>query len=193
MQEAYPLWPSICEYLRPRIGETAFEAWVKPIRPCLDQNKQTLSLEVPNEFFRDWIIEHYDITIRDLLKNSDPGLHIEYKIIPGDAVPPPSLPVVKTAQRIVANEGFILNPKYTFENFVVGPSNRFTHAACLSIAESPAKAYNPLFIYGKVGLGKTHLMQAICHFIRQKNPGSRFYFSGRMGFDVRERGGGGSG
>ncbi len=173
-------WPEICQTMRQRIGDAAFEAWLKPIKARVEETTQTLVLEVPSDFHKDWIAQHYELAIRDLLKNSPSVKNLDYLINPGlvpagqPGRPPAALPVRAAAP---ARDATLLNPKYTFEGFVVGPSNRFTHAACVSIAESPAKAYNPLFIYARVGMGKTHLMQAICHHIRCVHPELRFYYT----------------
>ncbi len=178
MNDPNTLWQHIASSLKQRVGEPAFEAWLKPIRARCDAQEHTLILEVPNDFFRDWVVQHYDLAIRDLLKSSSKGLGLAYEVNASIAPDPQTRPAPRpTPTREKQPDGLFLNPKYTFENFVVGPSNRFTHAACLSIAESPAKAYNPLFIYGRTGLGKTHLMQAICHRIKEQNPSSRFYYT----------------
>jgi len=180
MTQANTLWEQICHHIKPKVGESAFEAWLKPIKPKIDEPKRALILEVPNDFFKEWVMQHYNLIIQDILKNMKSDLLLEFITNPTLA---PDTKITKIPQdrknpvREKTGEGLFLNPKYTFENFVVGPSNRFTHAACLSIAESPAKAYNPLFIYGRVGLGKTHLMQAICHRIKQNNPNSKFYYT----------------
>jgi chromosomal replication initiator protein len=179
MTQANSLWDQICRTIKPKIGENAFEAWLKPVRPKIDDQERLLILEVPNEFSKEWVLQHYDLLLRDLVKNLKTDLGMEYRVNPSLAAEQKTTkaPERRPAPKEKAEDAFFLNPKYTFENFVVGPSNRFTNAACLSIAESPAKAYNPLFIYGRVGLGKTHLMQAICHRIRQRNPQTRFYFT----------------
>ena len=176
MLQAKNLWEQICLSIKPKVGESAFEAWLKPVRPKLDEKAHSLVLEVPNEFFREWVVEHYDLLIRDCLKNLAPGENVLYRINV-ELAPATKAKESRTFPKEKQMEGFLLNPKYTFENFVVGPSNRFTHAACMAIAESPAKAYNPLFIYGRVGLGKTHLMQAICHKIKHNNPQAKFYYT----------------
>jgi chromosomal replication initiator protein len=175
MTQANTIWEQICQTIKPKIGENAFEAWLKPVRPKIDDAEKTLFLEVPNEFFKEWVVEHYDLLIRELLKNAKIQLGVEYRVNPALIAPARPKDLKPAKEKRV--ESFILNPKFTFDNFVVGPSNRFTHAACVSIAESPAKAYNPLFIYGKTGLGKTHLMQAICQKIREDNPQTKFYFT----------------
>lgn len=180
MNQTNIMWHKVCDTIKTRIGETAFEAWLKPIRPTADENTQTLQLEVPNEFFKDWVLQHYDLIIKDLLKNVYPDLKITYVVNAALAAQAPKKQKkseTKSQQADIPKGGQFLNPRYSFENFVVGPSNRFTHAACVAIADSPAKAYNPLFIYGKVGLGKTHLMQAICHRIKDRNPSAKFYFT----------------
>jgi len=170
------LWEQICRTIKPKIGDSAFEAWLGPIRAKADETGRLLILEVPNEFSKDWVAQHYGLILSEALKALKSDLTIDYLVNPELA------PKKKPAERAVAPkekplESLVLNPKYTFDNFVVGPSNRFTHAACMSIAESPAKAYNPLFIYGRAGLGKTHLMQAICHRIKERNPRSKFYYT----------------
>lgn len=180
MNQAATVWNKVCDTIKTRIGETAFEAWLKPIRPTLNTDEKELQLQVPNEFFKDWVIQHYDLIIKDLLRHIDIGLKVSY-LVNKEMGAQISKQKKKIFEKIISADvpkgGQFLNPRYTFENFVVGPSNRFTHAACVAIADSPAKAYNPLFIYGKVGLGKTHLMQAICHRIKEKNPSARFYFT----------------
>lgn len=175
MTQANAIWEQICQSIKPKIGENAFEAWLKPVRPKTDDAAKILFLEVPNEFFKEWVVEHYDLLIRELLKNAKVFLSVEYRVNP--ALIAPARPKDPKPAKEKRAESFILNPKFTFDNFVVGPSNRFTHAACVSIAESPAKAYNPLFIYGRTGLGKTHLMQAICQKIREDNPHTKFYYT----------------
>ncbi len=180
MSQPNVIWDTICDTIKTRIGETAFEAWVKPIRATTNLDNKAIQLEVPNEFFKEWVIQHYDLIFKDLLKHSHPELQISY-LVNSDLSAPITKQKKKQGQKTNTPDfvqgGQFLNPKYTFENFIVGPSNRFTHAACIAIAASPAKAYNPLFIYGKVGLGKTHLMQAICHRIKERKPTAKFYFS----------------
>jgi chromosomal replication initiator protein len=178
MPQSVVIWEQVCRIVRQKVGENAFEAWIKPMKPKVDEKNLLLILETPNEFFRDWVAQHYDLVVRDALQHARQELGLEYRINPALFVTTErSAHREKTVQREKPRDEFLLNPKYTFENFIVGPSNRFTNAACLSIAEAPAKAYNPLFIYGRVGLGKTHLMQAICHRIRQRNPASKFYYT----------------
>ncbi|MCG2678247.1 chromosomal replication initiator protein DnaA [bacterium] len=134
-----------------------------------------ITLEVPNAFTSDWIKSHYLEKIKDILKRVS-GEEIEVKFSVGEA-PVVSSPLVPKGLEVPGGEIVVpraswsrdLNPKYTFEGFVVGPSNRFAQAACLAVAEAPARRYNPLFIYGGVGLGKTHLLHAIGHFILNKN------------------------
>lgn len=174
----HTLWDQICQTIKPKIGDAAFEAWLRPIRSKIDERADLLMLEIPNDFFKEWVVQHYDLILQDLLKNLNPNLRIEYRINPELMVERKTKETpARRPEKGETGLGFLLNPKYTFENFVVGPSNRFTHAACLSIAESPAKTYNPLFIYGRTGLGKTHLMQAICHHIKHNNPCAKFYYT----------------
>ena len=162
------IWDNILEYTKQEIGERAFENWFTQTR--LDSiTEDTLVIEVPSNFFKDWIYDHYrDILDIAVLKTIGKVISINFVVKSF-----PNIEISSSAKKIAPPERSIhrktsyLNSKYTFEGFVVGPSNRFAHAATMAIAESPAKAYNPLFIYGGVGLGKTHLMQAACHYVDQ--------------------------
>ncbi len=172
------IWDKAKLFISQKVNDQTFSTWFAPITLEASTEK-ALTLGVPDKFTLDWIKERYSDLIRDAVKKTaDKNLQILFSIsknLPGAhkavgdtasintvAKNSPTLPV-QTKDR-----GF--NPKYTFDNFVVGPSNRFVHAACMAVCESPAKSYNPLFIYGGVGLGKTHLMHAVGQSIIQRNP-----------------------
>ncbi len=169
------LWKSIIARIARGAHKDTVQTWLQPVRP-VSVGEDKLVLEVPNKLFCDWIAEHY----RGEIENAAAailGRTIKVECVrPGNtpaaetpsapAAPPPATTRVTVTRRRLFNPELRLNPRYTFDTFVVGPSNRFAHAASIAVAQSPAKAYNPLFIYGGVGLGKTHLMQAIGHHIQ---------------------------
>ncbi|GAV24077.1 chromosomal replication initiator protein DnaA [Carboxydothermus islandicus] len=171
------LWEQVMEVLKNHVNKPSWDMWIKSIRP-LGFLENTILVEVPNKFAKDWLEEHYASLIKHILSlitNED----INFKlVVPSESALEESEGKTKVKKNSPKKpskffeEGifFTLNPKYTFETFVVGNSNRFAHAACLAVAESPAEAYNPLFIYGGVGLGKTHLMHAIGHYILKNKP-----------------------
>jgi chromosomal replication initiator protein len=161
------LWAEIHNYIKERVGDTAFAAWFTHLK-SIKKDSRTLTLVAPDEFFKDWIKKHYLGLIQEALRkicgqNISVQLQVDSKLFSPKGRDHLAYPESKSKE---SPQISYLNPRYTFENFVVGPSNRFAHAASLAVAESPARAYNPLFIYGGVGLGKTHLMQAICHKIK---------------------------
>ncbi len=177
------VWDKILEYTKQEIGERAFENWFTQAR-LTSITEDGLMIEVPSNFFKDWIYDHY----RDILNIST--LKTTGKVMPiSFVIKEPMQIKIRDASRAtpapekeVQKKPFYLNPKYTFEGFVVGSSNRFAHAATLAIAESPAKAYNPLFIYGGVGLGKTHLMQAACHYISEMHKNLKLFYTASESF-----------
>src|SRR5699024_10582009 len=139
-------------------------------------NKSTLIVSAPNEFARDWLENQYAFVISEILEEVT-GSKLETKFIIPDTASEKTEKNKETKDNIQTNTLDIprsmLNDKYTFDSFVIGAGNRFAHAASLAVAEAPAKAYNPLFIYGGVGLGKTHLMHAIGHYVREHNPDAK--------------------
>ena len=163
------LWPKAIHSLKERVGQQNFDIWIKPIH-FISMEGEKVELEVPNRFFKEWINEHYSPLIRDALsfftqKPCDLQFRIRNEKMNGKDLPSPSV----QSQDTMAAHSFqpMFNPKYTFDHFVVGASNQFANAACLAVANLPAKNYNPLFIYGGVGLGKTHLLHAIGNHITQ--------------------------
>ncbi len=171
MLELTKNWEEAQEALKARLGETIFATWIAPLKFSVQDN-QAIDLEAPDQFFKDWVEKHYFDLIRETLKHK--GLdNLLVRLVVSSKQE--DLSVINTSSetniKSAPAAGFInLNSRYTFENFVVGPSNRHAHAYSLAVANSPAKTYNPLFIYGGVGLGKTHLIQAICHQIKNNNP-----------------------
>lgn len=161
-------WTHALETIRNKVGDEHFDRWFQPLR-VVEDSPEKLALEAPNLFFRDWVKAHYVPLIQEAV-GAETAVELSVGTI--TTLSAPFLPPAPDAPREPAESRVDgeLNPKYTFEHFVVGSSNRFAHAAALAVAESPAKAYNPLFIYGGVGLGKTHLLQAVGHAILQRFP-----------------------
>ncbi|UCB56718.1 MAG: chromosomal replication initiator protein DnaA [Candidatus Omnitrophota bacterium] len=180
---AEQLWRQILDTAKETLGEQSFETWFRPIR-VQDFSENTLTLELPNKFFQTWIKEHYLGLIKQALSSAIQKDDVEVQLVLTQAEPLSS-PEKKEEpkprrwffrkppqpqQETQSADSFKVDARYSFENFVVGPSNRFAHAASMAVGESPARSYNPLFIYGGVGLGKTHLMQAIGGHILKNNP-----------------------
>ncbi len=158
------LWEQSLKVLEKNVTKYSFETWLKSLNP-LYCHENTVVIEVPNNFSRGWLSDRY----APLLKNV--FCDILKKDIDVQFLLSSEIPNIQQAHTEKSDDFNLtrLNPKYTFDTFVVGNSNRFTHAACLAVADSPAKSYNPLFIYGGVGLGKTHLMHAIGQHLQGNN------------------------
>jgi chromosomal replication initiator protein len=173
-QPADDLWNAIAGRLRDTLTGSAYETGFGQARPRSLEGEQ-LVVEVPNDFTRDWIQRHLLEAVRRATSESSTDVAVSFAVVerqPAEPVeqvahvPEPPEPVAELPAPRETVE-VALNHKYTFDLFVIGSSNRFAHAAALAVAEAPAQAYNPLFIYGKTGLGKTHLLQAIGHYVRQ--------------------------
>ncbi|MFH1198553.1 MAG: chromosomal replication initiator protein DnaA [Candidatus Omnitrophota bacterium] len=171
------IWNKAGEHLKSKLGASTYETWIQPLKARFDAN-QTLTIEAPDTFFKDWVDKYYRESLQEALKISggqDLTFNLEacQKQTPAQNTPPENLPSKTMRATDISN----LNPRYVFENFVIGPSNRHAHAYSLAVAESPAKSYNPLFIYGGVGLGKTHLIQATCQQIKSKTPQTKICYT----------------
>ncbi len=155
----------ILSQIKPKIAsivsEDSFKTWIEPLS-FIDYNDSNCRIGVPNAFFRDWVSENFGSIITTLLKDvTKQDVKIEYVLKRDEKA-------VEEKKRVVVKKNGVysqFNPRYTFENFVVGSSNQFANAACLAVSTNPGKTYNPLFIYGGVGLGKTHLLNAVGNFL----------------------------
>lgn len=164
------LWTQAVAEIKERIGRQNYETWIKPIG-FISRNKNEICLDVPNKFFRDWLTEHYLAQIQDILSTlAKHDVKVVFEINERTNRQANAEKGVKREERErVQKSNSNLVPKYTFQNFVVGASNQFAHAACVAVANQPGEHYNPLFIYGGVGLGKTHLVNAIGHQSAQRS------------------------
>ena len=168
------IWKKTEECLKERLGATTFDTWIAPLT-ARQKNEHCIALEAPDDFFKDWVAKHYGQLIQETVGTfAQQAIMVDLETNP---LSKPAADALKKAEKAPDKHRHLpetsnLNPRYTFENFVIGPSNRHAHAYSLAVADSPAKAYNPLFIYGGVGLGKTHLMQAVCHHIKNKSSGA---------------------
>lgn len=160
------IWQHVLEHVRRNITEVEYHTWFERIRP-LGLKDGALELGVPTSFALDWIRKHYAGLLEEALAPLGAQVpRFELRVVPSPAV---QEEIFQPKEE--EGEGKSrLNPKYTFENFVVGPNNSMAHAAAVAVAESLGRAYNPLFIYGGVGLGKTHLMHAVGHSVAKRFP-----------------------
>ena len=165
-------------YIQEKVPKQVFETWFTPV--VLDRIEDTTAyLAVPNKFFGEWLGEHYRDLLAEAVSVAQGGGHLDVSFVVNHKQAPSSLPAQQeSGPADTAGRGFVasrskrgvqLNPKYTFKSFVVGAGNQFAHAACMAVAEQPAKAYNPLFLYGGVGLGKTHLLNAIGNYLAERS------------------------
>nr|WP_294681018.1 chromosomal replication initiator protein DnaA [uncultured Anaerotignum sp.] len=174
--ELKQIWEETLKYIADETTAVSFATWIQPIIPCgIDGNK--IILQVENEFFKEMIEKRHLPVIRTairLVTNNEYDIIITTEeALKAGTQEKHALSLEKKKENELARN---LNPKYVFDSFVVGNSNRMAHAASLAVAESPAQAYNPLFLYGNSGLGKTHLMHSIGHFILDKNPQAKVLY-----------------
>jgi chromosomal replication initiator protein len=166
------LWDEILARIETKVNRHSFYTWFRPTT-FLAEDRVSVSVRVPNALFKDWLTKHYSGVISEAmseLKRPNLGVHFvadtqsdgaSIQLGPDEAV------VLETVPPLAVPGPAGLNPRYTFDTFIVGSSNQFAHAACRAVAEAPSRSYNPLFIYGGVGLGKTHLMHAVGYYVLQ--------------------------
>ncbi|MDP2318576.1 MAG: chromosomal replication initiator protein DnaA [Acidobacteriota bacterium] len=193
------IWDQVLSRIEDQVGRHSFSTWFKPTTLLVDAG-QSLSIRVPNLLFVEWLPKHYSVVLAQAMREvGRPDAKLVF--VPdgaggaggGGGGNPSGLPYIAATQgnpeglppqveglppqvKVTSSEPEPLRvggliPRYTFDTFIVGPSNQFAHAACRAVAETPSRSYNPLFIHGGVGLGKTHLMHAIGHYVVQHHPG----------------------
>ena len=170
MEEISKIWYEAREIIRPQLAPVTFRRWIDALDPVVVQNG-ILVLEAADEVAKNTVTEYYFDHVRNAVQKADPDVLDILLILPSQR-----RDFVHTPTEEVSLNSLTLNPKYTFDTFVVGKSNNFAHAASLAVVEAPGKAYNPLFLYGGVGLGKTHLMHAIGHAVKDANPAARIVY-----------------
>lgn len=167
------VWQEALQYIQGKVPRQVYDTWFIPTRLDRIENS-TAHIGVPNKFFGDWLHTHYATLLVEAVSSARGGGNVSVSFIVSQN---PSARLIeaqtvsniaKVAGQVKTRRGIQLNPKYTFENFVVGAGNQFSHAACMAVSEQPGKTYNPLFIYGGVGLGKTHLLNAIGNHVAER-------------------------
>ncbi|UHA75365.1 chromosomal replication initiator protein DnaA [Paenibacillus sp. 481] len=179
-RQANEHWQEILSVIQTKLSKPSFDTWFKATKAVKFTDTQ-LMITAPTTFAVEWLESRYTKLVSSTIQEIT-GKQVDVKFIIEEAAqaepemmqPQTPPPRVTVQEEPLSN---MLNPKYTFDTFVIGSNNRFAHAASLAVAEAPAKAYNPLFLYGGVGLGKTHLMHAIGHFILEHNPNSRVVYT----------------
>jgi chromosomal replication initiator protein len=177
---AETLWADVSNRLRGALNDTTFTTWFSQARGD-EYTDERFVVAVPNDFTREWIEGHFLGLLHAVVKDAagaERAVRVRVDDSLDSAMPPPEPPLEQSSPvepRVVQPPPVApaagMNPKYTFDSFVIGSSNRFAHAAALAVAEAPAQAYNPLFIYGSTGLGKTHLLQAVSSYVHEHGSG----------------------
>jgi len=162
------IWDLVLTRIETKVNRHSFYTWFKPTA-FIAEGGNGIRVRVPNVLFRDWLTKHYSAVIDEALAEVQrAGARVEFATDDAPEAPVAAPPPTSDAEPDVdegADDLGILSPRYSFDTFIVGTSNQFAHAACRAVAEAPSRSYNPLFIYGGVGLGKTHLMHAIGHYV----------------------------
>jgi chromosomal replication initiator protein len=183
------VWDQVLSRIEDQVGKHSFSTWFKPTVLLADVG-QSLSIRVPNPLFVEWLPKHYSVVLAEALRDvGRPDVKLVFvpdgvekpaaalSDVDDDVTPDPPRGLIRSITKPAPEfdepppRAGSLIPRYTFDTFIVGPSNQFAHAACRAVAETPSRSYNPLFIHGGVGLGKTHLMHAIGHYVVQHHPG----------------------
>ncbi|MCX7784656.1 MAG: chromosomal replication initiator protein DnaA [candidate division WOR-3 bacterium] len=182
------VWSKIISGLSELINQDAITAWFRPLRP-LNLDDGSLEVGAPNQFFIEWISEYYSNALSQVLTQLN--LKINFTVIPEESSPESTntentysnnttaakhISTHNQTSNRLTNQSRLIE-RYTFDNFIIGESNRFAYAACKAVATAPAKTYNPLFIYGGVGLGKTHLLHAIGNYVKNNNPQAKICYT----------------
>ena len=182
--KAKQIWAKACEFLSSAVSMDVYNRWIGVIDVVGDELAGQLTLTVPNGFYQDWLEEHYLPLIRKAIEASGAENVVITFMVDGSRQPAEGTAAKAGGEKEKAAKGRILksynvggalNPRHTFDNFVVGPSNTFAHAAALAVVEAPGRAYKPLFIHGGTGLGKTHLIQAMGHAVLKRGKGTVCY------------------
>jgi chromosomal replication initiator protein len=178
-------WDHVLSRIEASVDRYSFYTWFKPTS-FASEDERSINVRVPNSLFKDWLTKHYSGVIAEAMKAVGRG-GVSVLFLPEVQSEPPSIPLGPTESAALVEESVVppstsepgpagLNPRYTFDTFIVGLSNQFAHAACRAVAEAPSKSYNPLFIYGGVGLGKTHLMHAVGQYVLQHDRGLKLTY-----------------
>jgi chromosomal replication initiator protein len=161
------IWDQVLARIETKVNRHSFYTWFKPTA-FVAEREGAIRVRVPNALFRDWLTKHYGAVIEEALAEVQrPGAPVAFVTEDVGAPLVPEVPLADPEPEETTPDDDVgqLSARYSFDTFIVGPSNQFAHAACRAVAEAPSRSYNPLFIYGGVGLGKTHLMHAIGHYV----------------------------
>jgi chromosomal replication initiator protein len=171
------IWDQVLSRIETKVNQHIYSTWFKPTS-FLSDSGSLLQIRVPNALFSNWLTKHYSVVLDEALAEVDRrGCTVSF--VTEDTERAMAVAAASPGQTLAPPDGTIDNsdaapgtlaPRYSFDAFIVGPSNQFAHAACRAVAEAPSRSYNPLFIYGGVGLGKTHLMHAIGHYVLTHHP-----------------------
>ncbi len=165
------VWEEVLFLIESKMSKQGFDTWFGQSH-LLSFDGSKMIIEVPSKFHRDWIREHHWTILTDVIKEvaKKDTIEIDFHIPPQEQQKKSPKPPKEEKQEERQEKNYLLEKKYTFNTFVVGPSNQFAHASAMAVAQAPGRAYNPLFIYSGVGLGKTHLVNAIGHYVQSRSP-----------------------
>lgn len=175
------MWKEAMSMLETELTSVTFKTWFSPLKPS-KYVSGVFYLEAPNAFYKEMVDTRYSALIKNALSMIDPSVQSVKLLVESEETEPPEKQTSQPSGELPEKVSGLLNPRYSFEHFVIGENNRFAHAASVAVAESPSKKYNPLFIYGGVGLGKTHLMQAIGNYVAEYNKNRKVIYISCEGF-----------